>query len=364
MKNIETQQNIVTRFAPSPTGDLHIGGLRTALYAWLYARQHGGKFLLRIDDTDRNRYQPGSDQGIFDALDWVGLNYDETFRQSERREIHQQHAEQLISNGHAYRCFCTPERLDEMRKDQQAKKEPPRYDRTCRDLDESEIKQKLEHSTAYTIRFKIPDSGETTVHDIVRGMVTFQNSELDDFVLLKSDGYPTYHLATIVDDHEFGITHVTRSEEWFPSLPKHVLLYQAFGWELPQFVHYSMILAPDKSKLSKRHGATGVLEFKKLGFLPEALINFVLLLGWHPKEGSEQEFFTKEDMFKQFDLKDVQKSAAIFDHQKLDWMNAHYIREMSLDQLTELAKPYFASVEDITLLQQAISLEQERIKAF
>jgi len=358
------KSQIITRFAPSPTGDPHIGSLRNALYAWLYARQNKGKFLLRIDDTDQTRYQAGSDQAIFEMLEWAGLDFDDTWHQSKRLKNHQKYAEELIEKNKAYRCFCSTERLEQLREEQQENKQAPRYDQNCRKLSSDEADKYVKENKSYVVRFAIPETGETKVNDIVRGEVIFQNKELDDFVVLKSDGYPTYHLASVADDNDFGVTHVIRSEEWFPSLPKHVLICQALDWDLPQFVHLPLILAQDKAKLSKRHGATGVLEFKKLGYLPEALINYVLLLGWHPKKGSEKEIYTREEMINEFKLEDVQKSGAIFDYQKLDWLNAHYIRHMDITQLEMRAKPFLVELikenKEINV-PAAIMLEQDRI---
>ena len=371
-------QKVITRFAPSPTGDLHIGSLRSAFYAWLFARANKGKFILRIEDTDQTRYQEGSEAGIFDVLEWVGLDYDETYKQSERKDTHNKYAEQLVETGKAYRCYCTPERLKKLRQDLKDKKQVPKYDGTCRNLSKEEILKQAtsftkatadrQHDKNYVVRLKIPEAGETKVIDIIRGEIVVKNEELDDFIILKSDGFPTYHLAHIVDDHDSGVTHVIRAEEWLPSLPKHKLIYEALGWDLPKFAHLPMVLAKDKSKLSKRHGAVGVKEFKALGYLPDALLNYVLLLGWHPKKGSAQEIFTRDDMLKQFKLEDVQKSGAVFDYDKLDWMNQQYLKKMSADKLADIAWPFFKEAtppfnpplarEEI---EKAIELEKERI---
>lgn len=361
-------QKVVTRFAPSPTGDPHVGNIRSALYAWLFARQNNGTFLLRIEDTDRKRRQENSEQYIIDSLNWLGLNYDgEPIFQSERQPEHEHYAMQLVESGHAYRCFCTAERLEQMREEQQARKEAPRYDRTCSDLSEAEIAKKLETGESFVVRLKIPDGGETRVMELIRGELVFKNDELDDFVILKSDKFPTYHLAHAVDDHDSGVTHVIRGDDWIPSLPKHVLIHQAFGWELPVYAHLPMVLATDKAKLGKRHGAVGVLEFKSLGYLPQAVVNFLLLLGWHPKQGSEQELFTQAEMFEQFRLEDVQKGGAVFDYQKLEWMNAQYIKQLSPEVLAEYARPFMGTLESENetgvSLEKAVTLEQERINA-
>lgn len=358
------KSQIITRFAPSPTGDPHIGSLRNALYAWLFARQNKGKFLLRIDNTDQARYQEGSDQAIFEMLEWADLDFDDTWHQSKRLKNHQKYAEELIDKNKAYRCFCSTERLEQLRKEQQENKQAPRYDRNCRKLSSDEADKYVKENKSYVVRFAIPETGETKVNDIIRGEVIFQNTELDDFVILKSDGYPTYHLASVADDNDFGVTHVIRSEEWFPSLPKHVLICQALEWDLPQFAHLPLILAQDKAKLSKRHGATGVMEFKKLGYLSEALVNYVLLLGWHPKKGSEKEVFTRKEMLKEFKLEDVQKSGAIFDYHKLDWLNAEYIRKLDIAELEKISKPFIKkliSSNNIINVQSTIMLEKNRI---
>ena len=293
------ENQVRVRFAPSPTGYLHIGGARTALYNWLFARHCGGRFLLRIEDTDRNRFVPDALADITASLRWLGIDWDEgpeaggeygPYFQSERLEHYREYAEQLLSEGKAYRCYCTPERLEELRKSQEAAKQPLGYDRYCCNLTE-EQRRDLEKSGAKSVvRFKIPREGRTMVHDLLRGEMTFENSTIDDFVLLKSDGYPTYHLANIIDDHLMKISHVMRGDEWLVSTPRHVLLYQAFGWEPPQFAHLPVFLAPSGGgKLSKRHGATSVREYREKGYLPEALANFLLLLGWNP--GTEQELF-------------------------------------------------------------------------
>jgi len=358
-------QKVITRFAPSPTGDLHIGSLRSAFYAWLFARSNQGKFILRIEDTDQTRYQPNSEAGIFDVFAWMDLDYDETYKQSKRQTIHKKYAEQLVEAGLAYRCFCTLERLEKMRQDQKDKKQVPKYDRTCRNLSEEKISEKLKSGDKYVIRLKVPATGETKVQDIIRGEIKVQNEELDDFIILKSDGFPTYHLAHIVDDHDSGVTHVIRAEEWLPSLPKHKLIYEALRWDLPDFAHLPMVLAKDKSKLSKRHGAVGVKEFKRQGFLPEAVLNYVLLLGWHPKRGSEQEIFSRAEMLEQFKLEEVQKSGAVFDYQKLDWINQQYLKNIDDQKLAELAEPFFADqglqVKDKNFFIKALNLEKERV---
>lgn len=325
---------IITRFAPSPTGELHVGGARTALFAFLFAKHHGGKFLLRIEDTDRERYVPESVGHIIEALDWLGLtpdNRNEIVTQSERLPIYKKYALELLASGNAYICTCSKEKLAADRERQTLEKKPPRYEGHCRNLN---IKMADAENGSYVIRMKMPEEGIVTVKDLIRGDVVFDISLFDDQVLLKSDGYPTYHLASIVDDHEMNITHVIRAEEWLPSTPKHMLLYGMFGWALPEFAHLPMILAPDRSKLSKRHGATGVFEYKKLGYLPDAMVNFIALLGWHLTE--DKEILTLNELIENFSLERIQKGGAIFDVQKLNWLNSEYIKTKTAEELFDM----------------------------
>lgn len=366
---------IKTRFAPSPTGDLHIGGLRTALFAYLFAKKNQGEFVLRIEDTDQTRYKEGSVATILESLKWVNIKYDgEITYQSKRTEIYKKYADELIKNGHAYYCFCSAETLDAMRQTQETKKQAPMYDRRCLNLSAEEIDKKLQAGEPHVIRLKIP-TGQTKFIDLVRGQIEIDNNTIDDQVLIKSDGFPTYHLANVVDDHEMEITHVIRAEEWLPSTPKHIILYQMFGWTPPEFAHLSIILAPDKSKLSKRHGATSVLEFKNLGYLPEAVVNYIALLGWNP--GSDKEIFSLEALEYEFSLDKVQKAGAVFDIEKLNWMNGHYIRQLSPDKLLELCRDYLPLTKgeptrskrdgggesyNIDYLKKIVALEQERLK--
>ncbi len=361
----EITEKVVTRFAPSPTGEPHIGNIRTAFYAWLFARKHNGDFLIRIEDTDRKRLVEGSEERILEMWKWLGLDYDgKIAHQSERKDIHKKFAEQLVEDGKAYKCFCTSDELDSMRKEQREKKEQPRYDSRCRVLTPEQVKEKTDAGLAYVIRLATPQTGETVVKDIIRGEVVFDNAGIDDLVILKADGFPTYHLAHVVDDYESGVTHVIRAEEWLNSLPKHYLIHEALGWDIPTYAHVPIVLATDKSKLSKRHGAVSVLDFRDMGYLPSALINFMLLVGWHPKEGSEKEIFTIEEMKSQFDLADVTKSGAVFDYQKLDWMNSEYIKMLTPKELKELAGPFiegFKNIHDVDL-ESAVVMEQTRIK--
>jgi glutamyl-tRNA synthetase len=361
--------SVRVRFAPSPTGELHIGGLRTALFCYLFARKNRGVFILRIEDTDRKRYDPHSADHIQFALRWAGLNWDEgPIFQSQRLEIYKKHALELMDAGHAYPCFCSPERLEEMRKEQETKKLPPRYDRRCRNLTEEERDRLIMEGAPFTIRMKVPESGITKFKDIVYGEISVRNEEIDDQVLLKSDGYPTYHLAHLVDDHLMEITHVIRGEEWLPSTPKHVLLYQAFGWEMPEFCHLPSILAgKGQGKLSKRHGAVSVISYMEEGYLPEALINFLALLGWSP--GTDQEIFSMEELIEQFSLEKVSHTGAVFNRDKLDFFNGYYIRKKSLEELAILVKPYLVKAglinEDYPLepyFFMALRTVQERMK--
>ncbi len=328
-----TTSSVRVRFAPSPTGYLHVGGLRTALYNYLFARRNNGAFLVRIEDTDQTRSVEGAIENILDALRWCGLEFDEgpgkdggcgPYIQSQRLETYAAHAKQLVESGAAYYCFCTPERLETVRRQMQAQKLPPMYDRHCRTLTETEVRDNLNNGVAHVIRLKVPIHEEIAFNDVIHGAMKVQGHVLDDQVLMKSDGFPTYHLANIVDDHLMGITHVIRGDEWLPSTPKHILLYRAFGWQPPLFAHLPLLLNPDRSKLSKRQGDVAVEDYRAKGFLPEALVNFVALLGWNPT--GERELYPLEELIAQFDLERVNKAGAVFDVKKLLWMNAQYIR--------------------------------------
>ena len=354
---------VVTRFAPSPTGDLHIGGARTALFNYLWAKKNNGKFILRVEDTDQARYQPESEKSFLEGLKWLGLDWDEgPIKQSDRFDVYKKYAEQLIKEDKAYYCFCTPDRLNTMRELQQKKSRAPKYDGTCKKLSQDEIKAKMDAKEPYTVRLKVPEQGSVSIDDLVRGKINFQCNELDDQVLLKSDGFPTYHLANVIDDHEMGVTHVIRGEEWIPSTPKHILLYQAFDWDTPKFAHLSLFIKKGGGKLSKREGATSLLTYKEEGYLAEAVNNFMAFLGWSPKD--EREFFSLEELIKEFDLTKINKANPIFDTDKLDFINGHYLRKKSLDEFTNLALPYIDEKykKDKNYLKQILSLEQERIK--
>ncbi len=355
--------NIVTRFAPSPTGYLHIGGARTALYAYLWAKKHKGTFLLRIEDTDQARYKADAEDSILDGLRWIGIDWEgDIIHQSDRTEIYREHAQKLITDEKAYYCFCTTERLDTMREIQRKKGRAPKYDKTCLRLTSTEIQSKLDADESHVVRLNVPEEGSVTVRDLVRGNITIQCSEIDDQILLKSDNFPTYHLANVVDDHASDITHVIRGEEWIPSTPKHVLLYQAFGWEPPEFAHLSLFINKGGGKLSKRQGALSLLEYKTMGYLPEAIVNFIAFLGWNPK--SEQEMFTMEELIEQFELSNINTANPIFDTDKLDWYNGQYIRKLSLTELTDYCRPYLPSATDEDYLQSVVALEQDRLKKF
>jgi len=339
---MSTQSGSVrVRLAPSPTGDPHVGHAYIALFDYAFARKEGGAFVLRIEDTDRTRLKPGSEEAILRALHWVGLDWDEgpdlggplgPYRQSERTDLYRQHAEQLLAKGAAYRCFCSAERLAEVRKAQQAAKLAfIGYDGHCRDLTKDEIREKLDADEPCTIRLRTPDEGETRFTDTIRGEVVFRNSEIDDQVLLKSDGFPTYHLANVVDDHLMQITHVVRAEEWISSTPKHVLLYEAFGWEMPVFIHMPLLRNKDKSKISKRKNPTSLDWYREQGYLPEALLNYLALMGW--SMGEDREVFSLQEMIENFDWERVKTSEPVFDLEKLDWLNGEYIRALPVEDL-------------------------------
>jgi len=350
---------IKTRFAPSPTGFVHIGSLRTALYSYLFAKKHNGKFILRIEDTDQARFVEGALENLLKTLHWAGLEYDEgplpegpekgeygPYIQSHRHEIYEKYAQQLLDDGHAYRCFCTKERLDEMRENQKKNNQPTMYDRKCLQLSNEEINAKIENKEPFIVRQKIPYT-PIKFKDLIRGNVQFDGKTIDDQVLVKSDGLPTYHLANVVDDHLMEITHVIRGEEWLPSAPKHVALYEAFGWERPEFAHIPLLLNEDRSKLSKRQGDVAVEEYIKKGYLKEALINFVAFLGWNPGGGSTTEIYSLEELCQVFSLEKVHKAGAVFNIEKLNWFNWQWQRKFFEEKLTTLAKKLEENVEII-----------------
>ncbi len=371
-----TERPVRVRFAPSPTGYLHIGGARTALFNWLFARRHDGVFILRIEDTDQNRYVADSEQDIKNSLRWMGLEWDEgpdvggefgPYRQSERSEMYREWAGWLIDHGYAYRCNCSSERLKDLRIKQQKMKLKPGYDRHCRDLDLGP------DVGEHVVRFKMPTEGETTVNDLIRGDITFQNADLQDLVLLKSDGLPTYHLANVVDDHFMKISHIMRADEWIATAPLHARLYKAFGWDMPKIAHLPVILSPSgQGKLSKRdqafeEGGTKILvqvrEFIKNGYLPEAVVNFLTNVGW--AFGDDTEIFTPEEAMARFELPDINPSAGKLPYDKLEWLNGHYIREMAADDLAARLKPVFEEAGyrvDDEKLAALTPIIQERIK--
>lgn len=327
------------RFAPSPTGHPHVGNIRTALFNWLFARHHGGDFILRIEDTDAARRVEGAVESIVDGLAWLGLDLDEgPIFQSQRLPLYRSATETLISAGVAYRCFCSPERLEQVRTELARQKLPPRYDGYCRELNPNDVTAQLAKGTPSVVRFRTPQVGDTRFYDLIRGEVTFSNATLNDYVLLKSDAYPTYHLANVVDDHDMRISHILRADEWISSTPLHVMLYDALGWSPPAFAHLPMILGPDKAKLSKRHGATTIIEYREQGYLPEALLNFLALLGWALDDKTE--LFTRDQLVAAFSLDRVGKTAAVFDRPKLDWMNGVYIRALPVDEFARRAHPF------------------------
>ena len=344
-----SNKTVRTRFAPSPTGFMHIGNLRTALYEYLVAKSQGGDFVLRIEDTDRERYVEGAVDIIYNTLKVAGLQHDEgpdkpgeygPYVQSERLNMYKPYAEQLIEQGKAYRCFCTKERLDSLKDD-----ETPGggYDRHCRDLPQEEIDRLLAEGVPYVIRQKMPLEGSTTFTDAVFGEITVENSELQDQILIKTDGYPTYNFANVIDDHTMNITHVVRGCEYLSSTPKYNLLYEAFGWEVPTYIHLPLIMGKDSegnvAKLSKRHGSTGFEDLIKEGYLPQAIINYVALLGWCPSDN--QEMFTLDELTRAFSIDGISKSPSIFDYDKLEWFNGEYIRKMSPEEFTSYAMPYY-----------------------
>ncbi|UZQ83876.1 glutamate--tRNA ligase [Thermoanaerobacter sp. RKWS2] len=355
------------RFAPSPTGSLHIGGARTALFNWLFARHNGGKFILRVDDTDLQRSTEESMKGILDGLRWLGIDWDEgPIYQSQRLEEYRKFANKLLEERKAYYCFCTKEELEEMRKQAEKEGRPPMYTGKCRNLTKEQIEEYLRQGRKPVIRLKVPQQGKTVVHDVIRGDVEFDNSTFDDFIIMKSDNMPTYNFATVVDDYQMGITHVIRAEEHLSNTPKQILIYEALGVEIPQFAHVSMVLAPDRSKLSKRHGATSVQEFRDQGYLPEAIVNYITLLGWMPKDG--EEIFDVSKSIKEFTLERVSKNPAVYDVQKLTWINGHYIRNYDLDKLTEAVIPFLKAKNliredfDYDYIKKIVSAVREREK--
>lgn len=349
--------DVRVRYAPSPTGLQHIGGVRTALFNYLFARSKGGKFILRLEDTDRTRYGEEYVKNLYDTMRWLGLEWDEggnkggefgPYVQSERFDLYKKYAEELVANGKAYYCFCDAERLERIRKIQTENKMAPGYDRHCRTLTPEEVQEQLASGTPYVIRLKVPLEGETEFHDYLLGDIKWKNEDISpDPVLLKSDGFPTYHLANIVDDHFMRITHVLRAQEWIPSTPLHVQMYHAFGWEHPEFCHLPMVNGKDGQKLSKRHGATSVNEFRARGYLPEAIINYVAMLGCSYIDGKDM--YTLQELCECFKIEHLNKSPAVFDYKKLEWYNGQYIRSLSDEELYVRTLPFITGTGDASL---------------
>ncbi len=366
---VMVKNNVRVRFAPSPTGYPHLGNIRTALFNWVFARHNKGVFILRIEDTDVARMVEGATEVIVESLRWLGLDWDEgPYFQSQRLELYRETADRLLKQGNAYRCYCSPQRLQLMRQEQMKRKQPPGYDRLCRELTPEACVEKEAGGAVPVVRFKSPTDGQTSFNDLLRGQIVFENSTLDDFVLLKSDGYPTYHLANIVDDHFMEISHVLRADEWLSSTPRHVLLYEALDWMPPQFAHLPMILGPDRSKLSKRHGATSIGEYKEQGCLPEAMFNFLALLGWSLDDKTE--LLTQNEIVENFSLDRISRTAAVFNKDKLEWMNGVYMRGLSLEEFTRRAMPFLENglppnikrPLDIDYIRGIMPLIQERAR--
>ena len=380
-------EQVRVRYAPSPTGDPHLGNIRTAMFNWLFARHHGGVFIVRIEDTDQQRYVPEALTVLLEALKWLGLDWDEgptedgadsrgpyaPYIQSQRLSFYHDSVDKLLAKGAAYPCYCTPERLDAMRREQQQQKLPPGYDGHCRNLTPEELHRQEELGAPNVVRFRVPHHGTTHLTDLIRDKVSWENRLLDDFIILKSDGFPTYHLAVVTDDHLMEISHVLRAEEWLPSTPRHLLLYDALGWEPPAFGHLPMILGPDRAKLSKRHGATSALEYRDWGYLSEAVVNFLALLGWSLDDRTE--IIPRNELVAHFSLERVIKAGAIFNVEKLAWMNGMYIRGLSQEELATRVLPFLERPAeerglpeeaprplDRDYLLRTIPLVQERLK--
>lgn len=370
--------SVRVRFAPSPTGRLHVGGARTALFNWLFARRHGGAFVLRIEDTDTERSGDEYLSSIQEALSWLGLDWDEgpgrpgpygPYLQSQRIELYRRVAEELLEKGYAYRCYCTQQELAELRKQAFAQGKAFRYPGICRHLSPAEAARREAEGRAPVIRIIVPEEGQTVVNDLIRGQVVFDNSSLDDFIIMKSNGMPAYNFACVVDDHYMAITHVIRAEEHLSNTPRQLWIYRACGFPEPAFAHVPMILAPDRSKLSKRHGATSVEEFREEGYLPEALVNYLCLLGWTP--GDNREIMPLKDILAEFSLDRVARTAAIYDVKKLTWMNGHYLREAELDRIVDLSLPFLrargyvaecVSDEQMRYVRRVVEAVRDRVK--
>lgn len=365
------KENVRVRIAPSPTGDPHVGTAYVALFNYVFAKKNGGQFVLRIEDTDQTRAKPSSEKLIMETLSWLGLNWDEgpdkggphgPYRQSERVAIYQKHAKDLLANGNAYYCFCSKERLDDLRMQQRMEGKPTGYDRFCRSLSEDEIATKLKSNTEHVIRLKMPTDGISTFVDELRGKLEFENHRLDDQVLLKSDGFPTYHLANVVDDHLMGISHVIRAEEWISSTPKHVQLYKAFGWKEPHWVHLPLLRNADKSKISKRKNPVALTYYRRAGILSETLVNFLALMGW--SFGNDREIFSVQEMQEVFDFKNISLGGPIFDLVKLNWLNQHYMHQMTPDAFVNYMQEEVFSPEYLKRLQPLVLERMNRFEQF
>ena len=349
-------EKIRTRFAPSPTGFLHIGGARTALFNWLYTRHYGGEFVLRIEDTDQQRSTDESTKAILDAMTWMGLDWDEgPHFQAQRVDLHRDMVQKLINEGKAYYCTCTSEELETKRKEALANGKKPKYDGTCRD-------RNLKKSPGSVVRFRSAQTGITIVEDLIKGNISFNNNELDDLIIERGDGYPTYNFAVVIDDALMNITHVIRGDDHVNNTPRQILMYEALGFDVPKFAHVPMILGSDKSRLSKRHGATSVMAYKEMGYLPEALVNYLVRLGW---SHGDQEIFSQKELIEHFDFSAVGKSPAVFNPEKLLWLNAHYIKEANAERLMEEMKPLWpagTNTVDAAFTQKVIADLQPRVK--
>jgi glutamyl-tRNA synthetase len=367
------QQDVRVRIAPSPTGAPHVGTAYIGLFNYVFAKVHGGKFIIRIEDTDQARSDARSEAAILRSLHWIGLQWDEgpdiggpygPYRQSERSQIYQQYTQQLIDQGAAYRCWCTAERLEAMRQQQRQTKQPMRYDGHCRDLTEAARNTLMQQGLPAVVRLRVPTAGVTVVHDAFREPITFDHQQIDDQILLKSDGFPTYHLANVVDDHLMRISHVIRAEEWISSLPKHVLLYQAFGWEPPVFMHMPLLRNPDKSKISKRKNPVSLEYYERQGYLPDAMCNFLALMGWSMPD--DREIFSLDEMIKEFTFDRISLGGPVFDLHKLDWINGMYLRKLSQEELThrlyeQVIAPKIQRLTDMAYAQAITPLLQERL---
>lgn len=368
MNQLSAKEKIRVRFAPSPTGHLHLGGARTALFNWLFARHHKGVFILRIEDTDKSRSTEEYIESILNSMEWLELNWDEgPFRQTDRFDIYRNYVEKLLKNGYAYYCYCQPEELEERRRQALKEGRPPKYDGRCRDLKPEISNLKSERGIKPSVRFKMPQKGETLVNDLIRGRIVFDNSQLDDLIIMRSDGSPTYNFVVVVDDVEMSITHVIRGDDHLNNTPKQIHIYNALGYDMPEFAHLPMILGPDRKRLSKRHGAESVIAYRDMGYLPHALTNYLVRLGW---AYGDQEVFRRDELIRYFSLEGIGKSPAVFNPEKLLWLNSEYIKSTPKDKLVELVIPFLKSEGiispedeiDKTWLGRAILTLTERCK--